>query len=288
MGKRFSSVLVLFMVVFLCLMHTPVAAEELDIVNRPVNIFGLTGLLFTTSPYTLPPGAVEIGLSTLSQDSVTPKYYMTEIPFNISVGMTKNSEIALRGSFYQIKGGPTNTTGFEKKTGDLELSYKWNFMPQPEYSIRPAIALIMAAVFPTEQNYDMKIDAVVHWGMRLGLSAGTEIRWSDHILGIYADVQMKAQDLSDNSLRDLYGIYNAGLLYPISKYRNLQILVEYTMIHGRERTNLVDGRDYSGLTYGIRLVSERFNLTMGTQFLNRETVGYDNSSRIIGSMSMKF
>jgi hypothetical protein len=77
------------------------------------------------------------------------------------------------------------------------------------------------------------------------------------------------------------------LLYPISKYQNLQILVEYSIVNGKDKISLIGG-DYTALTFGIRLVSERFNLTMGTQYLHKQVENYDNSSRVIGLMSMKF
>jgi hypothetical protein len=128
---------------------------------------------------------------------------------------------------------------------------------------------------------------VAHWGVRFGLAIGSELSWKDHLLAIYADAQVAGQDLSEDRLKDVYGMFNAGLLFPISKYQNLQILVEYSIVTGMNRISLIGG-DYTALTYGIRLVSERFNLTMGTQFLHKDEDNFDNSSRVIGLMSMKF
>ncbi|MGE5172399.1 MAG: hypothetical protein ACM3MD_01065 [Betaproteobacteria bacterium] len=257
------------------------------IVNRPVNTSGLTGLLFTTAPYTLDPGTVEIAASILSENSTVPDFTMTEYPLSVTVGLPHNSELAIRGSYINLKEGPTSTAVTERKTGDVVISYKWNFLPQSESSIRPAFSLIIAGSIPTENNTDMKIDAVNHWGMLIGLSTGTELSWREHILGIYADAQLKGQDPSEKRLRDIYEIINAGLVFPISKYQNLQMLLEYTLVHGRERIT-IEGGDYSSLTYGLRLVSERFNLTIGTQFLRKQVEGYDDADRVIGLMSMKF
>jgi hypothetical protein len=53
--------LIIFFCSFLFQWTDVAVAEELEIVNRPVNTSGLTGLLMTTSPYTLAPGTVEIG-----------------------------------------------------------------------------------------------------------------------------------------------------------------------------------------------------------------------------------
>jgi len=49
----------------------------------------------------------------------------------------------------------------------------------------------------------------------------------------------------------------------------------------------VEGGDYTAATYGLRLLSEQFNLTIGTQFLRKRTEGYGNSGRVVGLMSMK-
>jgi len=262
-------------------------AEELEIVNHPVNTSGLTGLLITSSPFTLTPGTVEIGASIQSENSVRPDYTITEYPLSATVGISKSSELAFKSSYFTITEGPTGSNVITRKTGDIELSYKWTFMPQPEASMRPAVALIVTGIMPTENNSDMKTNSVSHWGMRLGLSVGTEINWKDHVLGIYADGQVAVQDLTDKKLKDLYGIINAGLLFPISKYQNLQMLIEYSLITHKDMMSLTGG-DYTALTYGLRLVTEQFNLTIGTQSLHKQLEGYDNSGRVIGLMSVKF
>lgn len=277
---------------FLCLVLTlpcmPSQAEELDIINRPVNVSGLTGLLFTTSPYTLPKGSVELGISILNETSDLPKFTITEFPFSVTVGLPKNSELALKTSYFNVKqpSAVPGTSSYQRKTGNLELSYKFNFLPQPEDSIRPALAVIMTGIMPTDNYHDKVIDGVNHWGVRFGLSTGTEINWQDYLLGLYADVQAQAQDVTQKDIRDFYGIFNAGVLFPISKYRNLQMFVEYTFVFERDRVTL-DGGDYNGLTFGVRLVNERFNLSIGSQFRYKQAEGYDNSSRLVALLSMK-
>jgi hypothetical protein len=285
--KKKFPVLLFFFCVLLYWKTGVVAAEELDIVNRPVNTSGLTGLLITTSPYTLTPGTIEIGASVLSENSIRPDYTITEFPLTATIGISSNSELAFKTSYFSISEGPTGTTVATRKTGDIELSYKWNFLPQPEASVRPAVSLIVSGMMPTENNSDLKTNAVSHWGMRLGLSVGTEVSWQDHILGIYMDGQMVGQDLTSKRLKDLYQLYNAGMLFPISKYKNLQMFIEFSLLTGKDLITL-GGGDYTGLTYGLRLVTDRFNLTIGSQSLHKKLEGYDNSGRVIGLMSLKF
>jgi hypothetical protein len=115
---------------------------------------------------------------------------------------------------------------------------------------------------------------------------GSEIIWEDHIIGIFADGQVAVQDLSDDQLKDSYSLVNAGILFPISKYRNLQLIIEYNQRKGKD-VMTIDGVDFSAVTYGLRLVNERFNFTFGTQFIHKSEQGFANSNRIIGIISVK-
>jgi len=278
---------VLFFFLVLSFPGLDVFADEIDLINRPINTNGLTGLMFTTAPYTLPTGTVEIGVAVLYESSVKPDYSVMEFPLIMAVGLGRNMEIGVRGSYYNLKENPTTTAVNLRAAGDVQVSYKWNFLPQAEFSRAPGLSLIITGIIPVEDDVNKKIDSATHWGLRAGLSTGTELTWKQHILAIYADAQVAGQDLTERRLEDIYGIFNAGLLFPISKYDNLQILTEYTIVYGKNKTS-VTGGDYTALTFGIRLVSERFNLTMGSQYLHKQVEGFDNSSRIIGLISMKF
>ena len=288
MKKCFVFIVMSFICIRLIGMNSNSAhAEDLDIVNRPVNSYGMTGILSTTAPYTIPKGTFEIGASVVSESSVTPDYTILQYPLIITNGLSEHSEIALRGTYYNIKEGPTVTAPIYRKAGTLELSYKWNFFSAPEDSTFPSIALIVAGIVPQERNNDIRINAVSHWGMRVGFSVGKELSWRDHMLAVYADGQMVGQDMTEKRLRDIYEVFNAGLLFPISRYRNLQLLFEYRLVYGKE-TITIDGGDYSAMTYGLRMVSEKFNLTMGTQFIRKKVEGFENSNKVIGLISAKF
>jgi hypothetical protein len=268
------------------LLPTRAFSEELDFINRPMNATGLTGLLITTSPFSLEPGVVETGIAIISENSKMPDYTLSEYAALISVGTGKGTELAVRGSFFSKK-SPTEAS--ERGAGDLQVSFKWNFLKIiPESPSVPAVAMIITGIAPTG-DAKTGTNRVQNWGARFGLSAGTDIGWREHVLGIYVDAQMAVQDLSDERYRDRYHTIHAGMLFPISKYRNLQVLIEYAAVSGKDIIN-IDGADYTAFTYGLRLVSERLNLTVGTQFMykEKEVEGYDNSERIIGMLSAKF
>jgi hypothetical protein len=286
--KKSRLIMIIFGVCVLMLVGSQSApAEDLDIVNRPVNIDGLTGIVYTTAPYTVPKNTFEIGISVVSESSITPDYTILQYPLIITRGISEHSEISLRATYYNIKEGPTITATTDRKAGTVEMSYKWNFIPPIEDSARPAVALIVSGIVPQERNNDIRINAVSHWGMRIGLSVGTELTWRDHLLAVYADGQVVGQDMTEKRLRDIYEIVNAGLLFPISRYRNLQLLLEYSMVHGKD-TITIDGGDFTALTYGLRMVGEKFNFTMGTQFVKKKTEGFENSNKVVGMISVKY
>lgn len=259
-----------------------VLAEELELINRPVNTNGLTGLIITTSPFTLPPRTFEIAAMVLSESSLLPKYTLNSYPLTFSLGLASNKELALRTQYIYRNEDP----GIKSRgMGDTEFSFKWNLLPQPEDRNRPGVAVIATGIFPTGDR-EAGTNSVSHWGCRAGIALGSEISWEDRIVALYADIQGALQDVSDKEQRDSYMLMNAGLLFPVSKYRNLQVLVELNRRSGKDIEN-IDGGDYSAVTYGLRLVSERFNLTLGTQFINKATEGYNNTSRVLGTLSVK-
>jgi hypothetical protein len=251
-------------------------------INRPVNTSGMTGLIFTTAPQTLPPKTVEIGLMSITENSFTPDYSLSEYPVTVSLGTGARSEMALRGS-YLIRDEATASK--TRGAGDTVLSWKWNLRQQPENSASPAVALLATGVAPTGSNGE-RMNSVTHWGARLGISVGSEILMADYVLGIYADAQLCLQDLDDPELRDRYYRFNVGMLFPISKHRNLQLLVEHNIMSDRDEIT-VDGVDFSAVTTGIRLVGERFNLTFGAQFIHKPSEDYGDSSKVVGIISIK-
>lgn len=258
-------------------------SEELELINRPVNTSGLTGLLLTTAPFTLPPRTIEIGVASLSENSLDPKYTSTVFPLTVSMGLAGRNEIALLVPFRYLN---EYDAGKTRGMGDTELSFKWNALPQPEERIRPGVALFGTGIFPSGDR-DAGMNSVSHWGCRIGVSMGSEIAWEDYVIAAYADIQGAFQDLSDMELRDSYAVMNAGILIPISKYRNLQMMAEYNRRKGKDVIT-IDGVDYSAMTIGLRLVGERFNLSFGSQFMHKDEPGYSKSSRMMGMTSMKF
>jgi len=260
-------------------------AEELEMVNRPINTNGLTGLLYTTTPYTLAPGAIEAGLAFISEDSAIPDSTLNEYSVVLAAGIGHDMELAVKSTYFRRQIGPTSSQT-SRGSSNAEVLYKWNFKPQQEYSAMPGVAFLLTAIFPPDDNKS-EFNQVKNWGARIGFSAGSEISWEEHIFGIYADASMVYRDMSNSLNKDRYGALNAGILLPISKQRNLQLFLEYGFVGGKDVVN-VYGLDYTAITYGLRMVSERVNLTIGTQFVHKEMPGYGDSGKVVGMGSIKF
>jgi hypothetical protein len=260
-----------------------VRADDLEMINRPVNTDGMTGLLFTTAPYTLARGALEVAAIAITENSHVPDYTADRYRASVSYGLTDDMELAVSPSYLNLDEGDAHKA---RGTGDTQVSYKWNFRQQQEYSIAPALSLFVTGVFPTGDK-DAGTNSVNHWGARVGMSVGSEIPIEDYILGVYADGQLAVQDLRDSTVRDRYQLFNAGVLFPISKYRNLQMFVEFNAANGID-VHYQHMTDYSAVTYGLRMVGTRFNLTFGAQMVHKTAEGYQDSSRIVSMMSVKF
>ncbi|HWR73975.1 MAG TPA: hypothetical protein VN604_12460, partial [Nitrospirota bacterium] len=257
--------------------------QELDLINRPVNLTGLTGLIVTTTPFTMPQGTLETALSATSETSAVPDYTLNEFLAILTIGVARSMEIAVRGSYLTQELG----LDLHKKRGpgDAELLYKWNFMSPGEKPYIPAAAVFLAVQGLTGDR-DNGFQRFHNWGAKLGLSLGREINFEEHIIGVYFDGQLAVEDLNRNGYRDRYALFNAGMLLPISKRQNLQLVIEYSTVTGK-RYEDIDGKDSSAITYGIRLVSERFNLTVGDQFIHKDIPGQNNSGKVIGIISVK-
>ncbi len=249
------------------------AADEY-IINRPVNIQGLTGLLFTNSAYTQPAGSVTIGFGGIGEKRSDPDYSVGQGTASITVGLTDSVEAGVRGKIYatKLESTTSNETSREKGVGDTDLLLKWKVSSQGE--VMPAIALGAGWTFPTG-HLEKGFGEVKRESIKLMVMLTGENRILDEgFLGIYAEGQaVFNEELHkdyESPYKERYGVVNAGLLFPLSTENNLQFLLEYTRVSSREHAILYD-RNYTGVTPGLRFVTENFNLTLGLQRVKRET-----------------
>lgn len=261
-----------------------------DIINRPVNMQGLTGLLFTNSAYTQPAGSVTFGFSGLGEDSTKPNYSVAQGTASITIGLSDRVEAGVRGKMFGWNFG--SSADRDAGLGDTDLLLKWRFSSQGQFF--PALAFGLAWTFPTGDS-EKGLTEIKYEGIRLMVIAAGENRvLDDGFIGIYMEAQAVLNDqlhADDKSpYREKYGVVNAGILFPLSDDNHLQFLFEYTRVLKRNYMMLYD-RNYSGLVPALRYVTENFNLTVGVQQIDREDSGPaadSKANRIAGTLSYRF
>jgi hypothetical protein len=136
--------------------------KRLLVINRPPNIQGLTGLLFTNSAYTLPAGKFTVGASLLTEYSSRPEFSVLQIPFTLTYGVTDNLELGIKAKIVDLDAPvyPDRAHGF----GDSEISAKWRFASRR--FILPDMAVGLSYIAPTG-NENKHLNEVVNWGMKL-------------------------------------------------------------------------------------------------------------------------
>jgi hypothetical protein len=270
--------------------YYPRYAADDQIINRPVNMQGLTGLLFTNSAYTQPAGSVTFGLAGLAEDSSEPEYSVAQATASLTIGLSDRVEAAVRGKMFGRNFGSSAVR--ETGMGDTDLLLKWRFSSQGENL--PALAFGFGWTFPTGED-DKGFTEAKYESVRIMVMAAGENRvLDDGFIGIYMEAQAVFNDQlhkdSDSPYKDKYGVVNAGILFPLSDDNHLQLMLEYTRVLKKEFQMLYD-RNYTGIVPGLRYVTENFSLTLGLQKISRDDSGPaadEKANRIAGAVNYRF
>jgi hypothetical protein len=257
------------------------------IVNRPVNVQGLTGLLLTNSAYTQPKGNVTIGLSSIAENSKDPDFSVIHGITSITVGVTDRFEVALRANAFGTNLGSTENRQFG--FGDTDFLMKLRLTSQGD--TLPAIALGFGVTAPTGDEVK-GFRGVQHQGLRLMLIGSSETEMPDDIvLGVYFEGQIVYNDSlpweDADSDSDRYGVLNAGLLLPLNANRNLQAIVEYSSVVKKNIPTIYE-ENHHAIMPALRFVTEKLNLSVGVQFYHRTDDAATNNRRYIGTLSYAF
>lgn len=264
--------------------------KEILVVNRPPNIQGLTGLLFTNSAYTLPAGKVAVGASLLAEYSSRPEFSVIQIPMTLTYGVTDRIEAGLKAKIVDLD-SPSylqRAHGF----GDSEVSVKWRFASQR--FILPDMAVGLGYILPTG-NESKHLNEVVNWGLKfMGIASWEGRTAAGRVLGVYAESQAVFIDeltKSGSSTRgaERYGVINGGVLFPVSEDNRLQLIAEYNQILYKERyrPTMIEGNQNAG-TAAVRYVTKQFSTTAGLQYINKEKSTDQNTYRFVWKLSLTF
>ena len=257
------------------------------VINRPANIQGLTGLIFTNSAYTQPKGRIVVGLASIGENSSDPNFSIAQGFATITAGITDRIEIGIRGQAIATNLGSSQTR--ETGLGDTDVLVKWRI--SSEYDPWPAIALGIAYTFPTGDSAKGYND-VEDYGLRFMVIGTAEKEMpGDYFIGVYFEGQVVYKDkipwTDGKSYSEKYGVVNAGLLFPLTESRKLQAMFEYTTVV-KKNIPTVNAMNSTGLMPGLRYVTEHANISVGVQFYHRDEAGFNDTLRYVGTLSYAF
>ncbi|MCK9418624.1 MAG: hypothetical protein M0R70_04495 [Nitrospirae bacterium] len=257
------------------------------VVNRPVNVQGLTGLVITNSAYTQRKGSIVAGLAVSAENSNVPDFSLTQGIATVTAGVTDRIEIGIRATLDSAR---LNTNAARKDgVGDTDILFKWRLSSQGD--TMPAIALGLACTLPTGDE-GKGFRTVKHEGIRLMLIGTSEKEMSGgYLIGVYFEGQIVFIDKLENSTSspyvDQYGVFNAGVLVPLFESRRLQAIVEYHQVTRKDVQTLFEQNSWDVMP-GLRYVTPDFNLSLGVQFLRKDQTDWENTERYVGTISYRF
>jgi len=261
------------------------AQEAILVINRPPNIQGLTGLLVMNSAFTRPAGTLAVGGSAMIEDSGKPDYSVIQTPITLTFGITETIEAGLKAKYVNY------AKGTESGLGDTELAVKWRW--QTHSTTFPELAIGMAGVLPTASE-SKGLNDVTNWGVKVMALATSETSIaSGSVLGIYLETQAVFIDGfsygKKTNTQDRYGVINVGVLLPVSTNNRFQAMIELSDTVGKKRSRTALGEgNYTSITPALRYVTDMLSVTAGAQFLLKDTKGYEDTIRWVGTISYQF
>lgn len=257
------------------------------VVNRPVNIQGLTGLLITNSAYTQSKGGMVIGFSATAENSSKPNFSIIQGIATVTGGVTDRIELGVKTKVIATNIGSSDTrrTG----AGDADLLFKWRISSEGE--TLPAMAVGLAYTLPTGES-TKGLSEVKREGLRLMVIGTSEKEMpGDYVFGLYFEGQIVFIDQlrrpADTLYADKYGVLNAGVLFPLVDDRRLQAIVEYNQVVKKDTVTLYN-ENSTAVMPGLRYVTPNLNISLGVQFLRKDQTDTENDNRYVGTVSYKF
>lgn len=257
------------------------------VVNRPVNVQGLTGLIITNSAYTQPKGRMVIGLTVTSENSTEPHFRIAQGIATVTGGITDRIELGAKMKVVEADPGSSGTR--QTGIGDTDLLFKWR-LPSAEETL-PAIAIGLAYTLPTGDT-SKGLSEIKQEGIRLMVIGSSEQEMSgDYFLGVYVEGQLVFIDQINRPAAsrfvDKYGVFNAGVLFPLTDDRRLQAIVEYNQVVKKDVAALYE-QNFNAVMPGLRYVTPNLNVSLGVQILHRDQAGAQNDKRYVGALSYAF
>lgn len=261
-------------------------AQETNLVQIPPTLFGPTGLLFTQSTDTLPPGRFALGLSVIHEDSTIPDFTVNEAVATLTAGLNGRTELSVQVPYMFNFERAGNT---ESGLRDVNLSFKWRVMDQNMEMNLPAFGLSLTYYTPTTDDANRLFATIDTWGVKALLVSSAEVDIAypvgSYIVGFYIDGGVFIRDEDDDALKEKHGIVDAGILLPLNESRQLHLLLE---ANATAKNNLPLEGNYTAATAAVRYVTSVINLTAGAQFRFKRDDFIDDTQKLILQASLLF
>ncbi len=242
---------------------TALSAAEPEFPRAPQSLSGSTGLLFTQSADTLPPGKVEVGLGSFHErSSKDPGYTAGEVAPMITFGLPGRLELIARTPYmYRYERADEKRSGLRE--GSLAL--KWRFLDRNSQLLLPSMAVALAYHFGAG-NKTEPFRTVDSWGIEARLIASDIIETYPSVtdiyqFGIYLDGGIFIRDIGGD-FQEKHGRVDLGFLFPLSESREVQLILEG---NGTVKSEFLLEESHIGFTAGIRYVTAQIHLTGGIQ-----------------------
>lgn len=275
------------------------AAPKPKVNNLPFNLYGLSGLMLTTSTRTLRPGSFEVGLGGSWEQSATPDYYRREAAFLGLVGIPGGLEFGFRVPYvmtnlrtekrFSILGVLDRTYYQEDNAtvGSVEGMFKWGFVQQ--HNFLPAFAIGIGGVAPTG-DFDVGTSDVKYFGAKGMLALGLELNdlaFTDYAFAIMGDGVFYLRDpwIQNQEYEEKSGLVHGGMIFPLHPRNFIELILEYEGELMRGTTNEEDRNSAGG---SLRFVTHHFNLTLGAMYNFKEDPDFDNTVKAMGTFSYTY
>jgi len=222
---------------------------EAEGVYHGTAVNGMTGLYYTTSPYTVGTGIsaaayVEMASTTTTTTLVTPA--------TVTIGLG-NVEFSAATRLY------SDSASSVSATGDTEVYAKWKFRSLGESM--PAMALAIGGTLPTATNAAAR--DVNQVGYKLMFIAGGDVQAStDTVIGTYFNLVYNAID-PGQATDEKYLTANFGLMMPISDNNKLQMFIDTRNNTAKSAATIGDGTPGTTLMIGFRYTGRFLKILAG-------------------------
>ena len=267
--------------------------------NLPLNFYGRSGLLLTSSTHVLEFKDVEPAIGYMYESSSDPQYTTQTYAANLAVGLPRHvmlyahvpiimTDLHWGERFNAIN---VRVRDFSQKSktdfGSVEGGFQWAFFMQDRFL--PGMAAGLSFLAPTG-DYTQHLSEVKTYGFKVNLTMGLEIMdlfFTEYAFAIFADGSAVFRDLyiEDREYEEKYGIVRAGMLFPIAPRNFLNLLLEYD---GKLMSGTTNRDDHNGFVVGLRFITNRIGVSAGGEYLLKEAEDMGDAFRIIGTGSYRF